>query len=207
MNIASGIVKPLLIIATPVTSAQAEIPNDGPAISRMPRTNSSRCFTALCDGLRLPLDGSLIRRGVRWHERSVDVALVRGGVEAVEIEIARDRGDEPRVIHHARHVADRYAEAELACEIEAVDVAQVFGAGRLARQELEARAEIRMPAAGRILVACRRLVAVAPERDLVVDPRELGLSREIDPVACAGDQIVEAHRLAAGLRGDLAVAR
>src|SRR6516225_851676 len=205
MNIASGNVKPLLIIATPVTSAHAEMPNDGPAISLMPSMNSSRGFTALCDGLRLPLDGPLIWRRIRRHQRRVDVALVSGGIDAVEIEIARDRGHEPRMIDHARHVADRYAEAQLARKIEAVDVAQVLGARRLARQELEARAEIRMPAAGRVLLASRRRVAVAPERDLVVDPRELGLGREVDLVARAGDQIVEAHRLAAGLRAHLAV--
>src|SRR3954471_9904088 len=78
--------------------------------------------SVLCDGLRLPHDGALIRRRIRRHERRVDVALVSRGVEAVEIEVASNRGREPWVVHHARHVADRYAEAQLAGEIEAVDV-------------------------------------------------------------------------------------
>src|SRR4051812_1440701 len=113
MSIASGNVKPLLIIATPVTSAHAEMPNDGPAISRTPRKNSSRGFTALCDRLRLAQDGSLVRCRVRRHERRVDVALVRRYVDAVEIKLARDRRHEPRVVNHARHVAHRYPEAQL----------------------------------------------------------------------------------------------
>src|SRR5262245_36365665 len=45
MSTASGTLRPLLIIATPVTSAHAEMPNEGATISLAPCRNSSPGLT------------------------------------------------------------------------------------------------------------------------------------------------------------------
>src|SRR5690606_30703456 len=113
---------------------------------------------------------------------------------------------EPRLIDDARHVADRNAEAQRAAEIEAVDVAQELRAVVGLRQELESRPEVRVRGARRILLAGGRTEPVAPQRDVLVNPRELRLCGEIDPIAGRRDQVVEAEASARGAAADLAVA-
>src|SRR6185295_9215059 len=100
-------------------------------------------------------------------------------------------------------VADRDAERQCCREVEAVDVAQVFGARVGTWQELETRPEIWVRRTGFILVARRRLEAVEPQRHVLVNLLELALCREIDAVARACDQVIETHRLAARFRRDL----
>jgi len=63
-----------------------------------------------------------------------------------------------------------------------------------------------MKLAGLAFIAGRRRIAIAPERYRLVDACERRLRREIDPITRACDQVIEAHRLAAGLRDHLAVA-
>lgn len=122
---------------------------------------------------------------------------MRGDIDTCNIEIARDRFDEPGLIDDAWNVADRDAEAERPGEIEAVDVAHEVRARSVTRQELERRAEIRMQRARLVLLAGARPIAVAPQSDVLVNASELGLRREIDAIARGRDQMVEAETAAA----------
>src|SRR5690606_35534467 len=136
-----------------------------------------------------PRDRSPVWGRVRRHERSLEEPLVRVAVDARDVQVARNRGDEPRVVGRARNVADRLAEAQAGGKVEAVDVAEKIRTRAVARQELEPGAEIRVAPAGGALLARRRTEAVAPERDRVVNARELGLRREADLIAGPCDRV------------------
>ncbi len=86
-----------------------------------------------------------------------------------------------------------------------MDVAQVVCRNLFSGEKFEARAEIRMNRTRSVIFARLGLIAVAPKGDRLVDARELGLGRQINPISRSSNHVIETPRFTGDVRNDPAV--